>query len=256
MMIATWNVNSLKVRLPQVLGWLESKKPSILCLQETKCPDDAFPVEAFAEAGFHVAFSGQRTYNGVAILSQAPLQEVNTNPSCLNDVGKRVVAATVGDLRIVSVYAPNGQAPDSEKYLYKLAWYAYLTDWVKTELARYPAMILAGDFNVAPDDRDVYDPKAWQGHVLVTEKEREAFRRLLQIGFYDALRLFTEDGGIYTWWDYRQGAFWRNWGLRIDHVLLSETLKNKLLRAEVDRKARGAKKTSDHAPLVVTLKDV
>ena len=255
MMIATWNVNSLKVRLPQLLSWLEAKKPAIVCLQETKCPDEAFPAAALQEAGYHAAFIGQKTYNGVAILSREVMTAIHTNPPFLNEVGKRVIAATVQDLRIVSVYAPNGQSLDSEKYLYKLEWYKYFTDWIKTELERFPSLVLAGDFNIAPDDRDVYDPKAWAGQVLVSDKEREAFQRLINIGVHDALRLLTDEGGIYTWWDYRQGAFWRNWGLRIDHILVSDTLKTKVQTIEVDRKARGAKKTSDHAPLMLALKD-
>ena len=224
MKIATWNVNSLKVRLPHLLEWLAANPVDVVCLQETKQQDADFPQDALQQAGYHSAFSGQKTYNGVAILSRSPIEDVQYGIPALDDDQKRVIAATCGGVRVVCVYVPNGQAVDSDKYQYKLNWLNALRDWLREEIKQHPRLALLGDYNIAPEDRDVYDPQAWQGNVLVSEPERDAFRALEQLGLRDAFRLFEQPQQSFTWWDYRMGAFRRNMGLRIDHVLLSPEL--------------------------------
>jgi exodeoxyribonuclease-3 len=253
MMIATWNVNSLKVRLPQVLEWLVQYQPDVLCLQETKTEDSNFQLAELTAAGYECAFFGQKTYNGVAILSKLPLQDITYGiPGCL-DIQKRVLAATINGVRIVNVYVPNGQSVDSDKYQYKLAWLKELTAWLEAELKIYPQLALLGDYNIAPEDRDVHDPKAWEGQVLVSTPERAAFQALLNLGLQDSFRMFEQPEKMFSWWDYRMNAFRRNMGLRIDHILLSTGLASACQRAHIDKEARKAERPSDHAPVVSEL---
>ena len=248
MRIATWNVNSLKVRLPHVLDWLAANQPAVLCLQETKTEDAQFPLAELQQAGYHAVFSGQKTYNGVAILSRSEPQDVATGLPNFDDAQKRVIAATCDGVRIVCVYVPNGQSVDSDKYRYKLAWLAALQGWLQQELARYPKLALLGDYNIAPDDQDVYDPQAWEGNVLVSEPERAAFRGLQQLGLRDSFRLFPQPEKSYSWWDYRMMAFRRNMGLRIDHILLSAALD--CSSCAIDKAPRKLERPSDHTPVV------
>lgn len=253
MKIATWNVNSLKIRLPQVLEWLASHQPDLLCLQETKQEDHAFPRAELEAAGYALAFSGQKTYNGVAILSRAPLSEVTVGIPGFVDEQKRVISATAGDLRIVGAYFPNGQAVGSDKYDYKLRWLAALTAWLKDEIQQHPKLVLAGDYNIAPEDRDVKNPEAWAGQVLCSAPERAAFQKLIDLGLADSFRLFDQPEKTFTWWDYRMMAFRRNDGLRIDHILVSSTLAPACTGCHVDREARKAERPSDHAPVTLDL---
>ena len=224
MKIATWNVNSLKVRLPHTLDWLAVNQPDALCLQETKQEDSKFPLADLQQAGYQAVFSGQKTYNGVAIISKAVPEDVMHGIPNFPDEQKRVIAATLNGVRVVCIYVPNGQSVDSDKYQYKLAWLTALQQWLKDELVRYPKLVLLGDYNIAPEDRDVHDPQAWVGNVLVSEPERAAFKALEQLGLRDSFRLFEQPEKSYTWWDYRMMAFRRNMGLRIDHILVSEAL--------------------------------
>ncbi|HEX7455083.1 MAG TPA: exodeoxyribonuclease III [Gallionella sp.] len=253
MKFATWNVNSLKVRLPQVLDWLAANPVDVLCLQETKQQDADFPQAELAEAGYHSVFAGQKTYNGVAILSRQPGCDVQIGIPDFADEQKRVIAATFGDVRVICVYIPNGQSPDSDKYQYKLGWLAALHDWLKQELVRYPKLVLLGDYNIAPEDRDVYDPVAWVGNVLVSEPERDAFRALVALGLKDSYRLFEQAEKTYSWWDYRMMAFRRNMGLRIDHILISEPLVSLCKGCVIDKAPRKLERPSDHTPVVVEL---
>jgi exodeoxyribonuclease-3 len=253
MKLASWNVNSLKVRLPQALDWLARHQPDALCVQETKLEDHNFPVAELQAAGYEASFSGQKTYNGVAILSRAPQNDVSLGIPGFADEQKRVIAATVDGVRVVCVYVPNGQSVESDKYQYKLGWLKALTAWLKDELARHPELALLGDFNIAPEDRDVYDPLVWQGQVLCSEPERTAFRELLALGLQDSFRLFDQPEKSYTWWDYRMMAFRRNMGLRIDHILLSQALAPKCKLAVIDRDTRKLERPSDHAPIIAEL---
>ena len=253
MKLATWNVNSLKVRLPHVLDWLAANPVDVLCLQETKQQDSDFPQAALQEAGYHSVFSGQKTYNGVAILSRAPGQDVQHGIPDHGDDQKRVIAATYGDIRVVDVYIPNGQSIDSDKYQYKLGWLDALRDWLKQELARYPKLVLLGDYNIAPEDRDVHDPVAWQGNVLVSEPERAKFLNLEQLGLHDSFRLFEQAEKSFTWWDYRMMGFRRNHGLRIDHILISEPLVAQCKSCVIDKAPRKLERPSDHTPVIVEL---
>lgn len=253
MKLATWNVNSLKVRLPHVLDWLAANPVDVLCLQETKQQDSDFPLSVLQAAGYHSVFSGQKTYNGVAILSSAQAGEIQIGIPDFPDEQKRVIAATIDDIRVVCVYVPNGQSVDSDKYRYKLAWLAALHDWLKGELARHPKLVLLGDYNIAPEDRDVYDPGAWQGNVLVSEPERQAFRDLMQLGLHDSFRLFDQPDQSYSWWDYRMMAFRRNRGLRIDHILVSEPLVALCRSCLIDKAPRKLERPSDHTPVVLAL---
>ena len=255
MKIATWNVNSLKVRLPQLLDWLMAQTPDVVCLQETKLEDAAFPRAALAEAGFHAVFAGQKTYNGVAILTRRPPAGVTIGLPGLDDAQKRLIAATVADVRVICAYFPNGQAVGSDKFAYKLSWLGALIAHLGGELATHPRLVLAGDFNIAPEDRDVYDPVAWAGQVLCSESERDAFRRLQALGLADAFRLFDQPGKSYSWWDYRQMAFRRNMGLRIDHLLVSTPLAPRVTACTIDKEARRAERPSDHAPVLLELAD-
>ena len=253
MKIATWNVNSLNVRLPHVLQWLAEAAPDVLCLQELKLEDSKFPVAALAEAGYQAVFSGQKTYNGVAIVARHDLTDVQMGIAGYADEQKRVIAATVQGIRIICAYIPNGQSLDSEKYPYKLGWLAALQGWLAQELHRHPRLILAGDYNIAPEDRDVHDPKAWEGQVLVSPPEREAYRQLLGLGLHDGYRLFSQEAGQFTWWDYRQAGFRRNLGLRIDHLLVSEALLDLTRRCWIDRAPRSWERPSDHTPVLLEL---
>jgi exodeoxyribonuclease-3 len=253
MRIATWNVNSLKVRLPHVLDWLVANPVDVLCLQETKQQDNDFPREALLAAGYHSVFSGQKTYNGVAILSREPVENVEYGIPGHEDEQRRVISATFHGIRVVCVYVPNGQAVDSEKYQYKLNWIDALRDWLKGQLSVYPDLVVLGDYNIAPEDCDVHDPKAWEGNVLVSEREREKLRSLLQLGLRDSFRLFEQPDKSFTWWDYRMMAFRRNHGLRIDHILISEALVPRCKSCVIDRAPRKLERPSDHAPVVVEL---
>ncbi len=255
MKIATWNVNSLKVRLPQVLQWLTDNPIDILCLQETKMTDDKFPVASIEAAGYQVAFTGQKTYNGVAILSKHSMTEVVKNIPSFEDEQQRIIAATIEGMRVVCAYIPNGQAVDSDKYQYKLRWLEGLHGWLAKECEAHPNLVLLGDYNIAPDERDVHDPVAWQGQVLVSEPERAAFQRLLGLGLKDAFRLFEQPEKLFSWWDYRQMAFRRNMGLRIDHILLSNPLATRCSACVIDKIPRKWEQPSDHTPVVATLDD-
>jgi exodeoxyribonuclease-3 len=250
MRLATWNVNSLKVRLPHLTDWLARTQPDIVCLQELKLEDAKFPRAELEAAGYQAAFSGQKTYNGVAILARAGLSEVSAGMPGFADEQKRVIAATVGGVRSICVYCPNGQAVGSEKYDYKLRWFAALKEYLAAETARHPQLAVAGDFNVAPEDRDVHDPKAWEGQVHVSEPERAAWRALLGLGLKDSFRLFEQPEKIYSWWDYRMMGFRRNAGLRIDQILVSAALASRCTACTVDKEPRKLERPSDHAPVI------
>jgi exodeoxyribonuclease III len=251
--LATWNVNSLKVRLPHLLDWLAREPLDAVCLQETKTEDGKFPAGELQAAGYSVIFAGQKTYNGVAILSREAARDVVVGIPGFDDPQKRVIAATLGDLRVVDAYVPNGQSVDSDKYQYKLQWLAAFTRWLGEEIARHPRLVVVGDFNIAPEDRDVHDPKAWEGQVLCSESERAAFRGLLSLGLEDSFRLFEQPEKTFTWWDYRMNAYKRGLGLRIDHILVSSALAPDCRRVEVARGLRELERPSDHAPVVVEL---
>ena len=253
MKIASWNVNSLKVRLPQVLAWLESAGPDLLGLQETKLRDENFPVAALEQAGYRVAFAGQPTYNGVAVLAREPLEEVVTDLPGLEDPQRRVLAATVGGLRFVNLYVPNGQAVGSEKYRYKLDWLARLRAFLADEMERHPRLAVVGDFNIAPEDRDVHDPEEWREQVLCSTPERDALAALMELGLADSFRRFDQPEGTFSWWDYRMNNFRRNRGLRIDLILTSPALSEALSASYVDRDPRTWERPSDHAPVVAEL---
>jgi len=249
MRLATWNVNSLKVRLPQVLDWLKLHQPDVLCLQETKLEDANFPAPELQAAGYQVLFSGQKTYNGVAILTRHAAREPLAEIPGFSDPQKRVLAATIGELRVICLYVPNGQSVDSDKYHYKLAWLAAATAWLKLELAANPRLAVVGDYNIAPEERDVHDPKAWEGQVLCSAPERKAFQDLLAIGLKDGVRLFEQPANSYTWWDYRMHAFRRKMGLRIDHILVNNSLAPACRACRIDVEPRKAERPSDHAPV-------
>ena len=292
MKLATWNVNSLKVRLPHVLDWLASNPVDVLCLQETKQQDENFPQAALQAAGYHSVFCGQKTYNGVAILSREPPSEVQYGIPGYADEQKRVITATFpvashsgalqgqddrtmraahsarqsgskeanaglakpsDHIRVVCVYVPNGQSVDSDKYYYKLGWLKSLSDWLTEELKRHPKLAVLGDYNIAPEDCDVHDPVLWQGNVLVSEAERIHFRNLIKLGLRDSFRLFEQAEKSFTWWDYRMMAFRRNQGLRIDHILISEPLVAQCKSCLIDKAPRKLQQPSDHAPVVVEL---
>jgi exodeoxyribonuclease-3 len=253
MKVATWNVNSLKVRLPHLLDWLGRHSPDIVCLQELKLEEVNFPRADIEAAGYRCAVSGQKTYNGVAILSREPLAEMEAGIPEFDDPQRRVLSATAGNVRIVCAYVPNGQSVGSEKYEYKMKWFAAFERWLAKELARQPRLVVLGDYNVAPEDRDVHDPKAWQGQILCSEPEREAFRRLLGLGLADSFRLFQQPEKSFTWWDYRMNGFRRNLGLRIDHILLSPELASRCSGCWIDLEPRRLERPSDHAPVIAEL---
>jgi exodeoxyribonuclease-3 len=253
MRIASWNVNSLKVRLPQVLDWLEKHRPDALCLQELKLEDANFPTAALQAAGYSAAFSGQKTYNGVAILSRTPAAHVVSGIAGFDDPQRRVISAEVDGVRLVCAYVPNGQSVDSDKYRYKLGWLAAFSNWLEQELVQHGRLAVLGDYNIAPEDRDVYDPKAWEGQVLVSPPERDAFRRLIELGFRDSFRLFEQPEKSYSWWDYRMNGFKRNLGMRIDHILLSPVLAAGCSRCSIDLEPRRNERPSDHAPVIAEI---
>ena len=250
MKIASWNVNSLKVRLPQVLDWLDHQRPDVLGLQETKLIDEKFPADAFRELGYEVTFSGQPTYNGVALVSTGTQNDPVTGIPGFDDEQKRVMAATVNGVRIINLYVVNGQEVGSEKFAYKLAWLEAVTRWVESERARHERLIVLGDFNIAPDDRDVYDPEAWHEKILCSTPEREALQRLLDLGLHDSFRLFDQAESVFSWWDYRAAMFRRGLGLRIDLVLCSDALKEACTTSYIDKEPRRLERPSDHAPAV------
>ncbi len=253
MKIATWNVNSLNVRLPHVLDWLAANQPDVLCLQETKQEDSKFPYDALTAAGYTAVHSGQKTYNGVAILSRHPMSDVSHGIANFDDEQKRVISATVNGIRIVCAYVVNGQAVDSDKYAYKMRWLQALNDWLKQELTLHPKLAILGDYNIAPEDRDCHDPAAWVGQVLVSPPEREAFQQLLHLGLHDSFRLFEQAEKSFTWWDYRMMGFRRNFGMRIDHILVSNALKDACKAAYIDKAPRKLERPSDHTPMVLEL---
>jgi exodeoxyribonuclease-3 len=255
--LATWNVNSLKVRMQHLLDWLGQHAVDVVCLQETKLPDDRFPATELQEAGYESVFTGQKTYNGVAILTRratvGAAADVQAGLPDFPDEQKRFIAATVAGVRVVCCYFPNGQAVGSDKYDYKLRWIGALNQWLRAELARAPQLALLGDYNIAPEDRDVHDPKLWQGQVLFSEPEKQCFRDLVALGLIDSFRLFEQPERSYTWWDYRMLAFRRKAGLRIDHILLSAALAARCRQCTIDVEPRRREQPSDHAPVIVTL---
>lgn len=250
MKIATWNVNSLNVRLPQVIQWLQQHQPDVLALQELKLDQDKFPATAFTEIGYHAEWFGQKTYNGVAILSKIQAADVHVGlPMLPEDPQRRVIAATVGGVRVVNVYCVNGESIDSPKFRYKAQWFAALHDFMRQEMAQHGKLVLLGDFNIAPQDLDCYDPEKWRGQVLCSDEERAWFGKLLDLGLCDSLRHLYPQDQLYTWWDYRGRMFQRKLGLRIDHILTSPVMQAALTRAGVDTEARGWERPSDHAPV-------
>lgn len=253
MKLAAWNVNSLKVRLPQLIDWLARERPDAVCLQETKVEDHNFPLSDIEAAGYRAVFCGQKTYNGVAILARRPPVEVDHGIGGFADAQKRVISATVDGVRVVCAYVPNGQSLDSDKYQYKLGWLKAFCAWLQIELQRYPRLAVLGDFNIAPEDRDVHDPKAWEGQVLCSPAERVAFQALIGIGLHDSFRLFDQPEKSYSWWDYRMNAFQRKMGLRIDHILLSGALAHDCRSSHIDVDMRRNERPSDHAPVIAEL---
>ncbi len=253
MKLATWNVNSLAVRLPQLLDWLQSNPVDALVLQETKLTDDKFPRTEIEAAGYAAQFFGQKTYNGVALLSRQVATDVVHNIPGFDDEQARVIAATVDGVRCIGAYFPNGQAPDSDKFAYKMRWLTALRDWVQHEMTQHPRLALMGDYNIAPDDRDVYDPVGWHNQIHCTPQERAHFRALLDLGLVDAFRLFDQPPKSWSWWDYRNLAFRKNQGLRIDHILVSSALQPAVQACVIDKLPRKNERPSDHAPVVVTL---
>lgn len=248
--IATWNVNSLRVRLPHVLTWLTNNKPDVLALQETKIIDDDFPVADITNLGYQVIYSGQKTYNGMALITKNACIDKLTDIATLMDPQRRILIATLGDIRIVNLYVPNGESVDSEKYLYKLNWLKQMRDFLAAELKRYPKMIVLGDFNIAPEEIDVHEPMLWEGKVLFSAKERSAFQELLNLGLHDCFRIKNPTEKSYSWWDYRMNAFKRNLGLRIDHVLVSKSILATCESCFIDKAERSLERPSDHVPVV------
>jgi len=247
---AAWNVNSLKVRLPQLLDWLAREQPDAVCLQETKVEDHNFPLQDIERSGYRAVFSGQKTYNGVAILARESPLEVEYGIDGFVDAQKRVISATVNNVRLVCVYVPNGQSLDSDKYRYKLDWLQAFSTWLDAESKKHARVAVLGDFNIAPEDRDVHDAKAWEGQVLCSPAERAAFQGLIGLGFKDSFRLFDQPEKSFSWWDYRMNAFQRKMGLRIDHILLSDALARDCRSSRIDIEMRRNERPSDHAPVI------
>ena len=250
MKIATWNVNSLRVRLEHVTDWLQQAQPDVLGLQETKVTDELFPAAAFEDLGYHVAYSGQPTYNGVAMVSRLPPEDVLVDLDGFDDPARRVLCATYGDVRVFNLYVPNGQSVGSEKYDYKLAWLDALDAHLRQDLKRHAHVVAVGDFNIAPDDRDVHDPVLWEGKILCSDRERAALGSLLEAGLKDTFRLFEQEEKSFSWWDYRAGAFRRNNGLRIDLILASDALSAACTGCTIDVAPRRLQRPSDHTPVV------
>lgn len=253
MKLATWNVNSLSVRLPHLGEWLKTHPVDVIALQETKLTDDKFPHAQTEALGYRALAFGQKTYNGVALLTRVEAFDPVRDIPGFEDPQRRVLAATVGELRVVDLYVVNGQEVGSEKFEYKLTWLAALRNWLAQEIVRHPKLVVLGDFNITPDDRDVHDPAAWHEQILCSTPEREALKSLLALGLHDSFRLFQPDAGHFSWWDYRQAAFRRNLGLRIDLVLISEALRASASAAGIDREPRRWERPSDHAPVWVEL---
>jgi exodeoxyribonuclease-3 len=250
--IATWNVNSLRVRLAQLLEWLAANPVDVMALQETKLPDEDFPRAALEQAGYRVVFSGQKTYNGVAVLARGELSDGLAGIPGFEDPQRRVLAVTAGALRVINLYVPNGQSPDSDKFQYKLRWLEALRAWIAAEIAHHRRVVVLGDFNIAPEDRDVHDPKAWEGGVHVSPAEREKLGALLSTGLVDVFRRFEQPPQTFSWWDYRMMAFRRNHGLRIDLILASEALAAGCTACRIDKTPRKLERPSDHTPVVAT----
>ncbi|MBP7370377.1 MAG: exodeoxyribonuclease III [Arenimonas sp.] len=254
MKIASWNVNSLNVRLPHLLEWLKIFEPDVLVLQETKQDDSKFPQAEIEAAGYRVVFDGQKTYNGVAILSKFDITDVQKGIPGFADEQKRALAATINGVRIIDLYVVNGQSVGSEKYDYKLRWFEAMHVWVQEELTRHPKLVVLGDFNIAPDDRDVHDPLVWnEDSILTSTQERAALRRLMTLGLHDSFRLHSDEAGVFSWWDYRMAGFRRNLGLRIDLVLISDALKLQAIASGIEREPRTWERPSDHAPVWVEI---
>ncbi|MDH3788799.1 MAG: exodeoxyribonuclease III [Xanthomonadales bacterium] len=250
MKIASWNVNSLNVRLPHVLAWCDAAQPDVLALQETKLPDDRFPAEELKSAGYHSIYSGQKTYNGVAVLSRQQASDPITDIPGLDDPQRRILAVTVGDIRIIDLYVVNGSEVGSEKFGYKLHWLDKVTEWIGTEMQQHDKVVVLGDFNIAPDDRDVYDPAAWEEKILCSTPERDALKRILGLGLIDTFRLFDQEERIWSWWDYRMNMFRRKLGLRIDLVLASSAMTECCTASYIDIEPRRQERPSDHAPAI------
>jgi exodeoxyribonuclease-3 len=268
MKLATWNVNSLTVRLPQVLDWLQANPVDILALQELKMTDGKFPASVFTQAGYHAQWFGQKTYNGVALLSRAPAEAVTRNIPGFADDMSRVISASFpmgsgtepmsdstspNTIRVIDAYFPNGQEPGSDKFEYKMAWLKGLRDWVRSELATHPNLVLMGDYNITFDDADVWDPVGMKDQIHCTDEERYHLQALISLGFHDAFRLFVQPAKSYSWWDYRDFAFRRNRGMRIDHILVSNALKPHVSACLIDKAPRKNERPSDHAPVVVDI---
>ena len=257
MKLATWNVNSLNVRLSQVEDWIKKINPDLLLLQETKQENVKFPHESLDALGYKSIHNGQKTYNGVAIISKYELLDTQNNIPGFEDEQKRLIAATIntnlGKIRIVCIYVPNGQTVDSDKYLYKLNWLKHFTLWLKNEMVIYPNIIIAGDFNIAPQDIDCHDPEGWKNNVLVSPKEREAFRKIIDVGLSDSFRTLNPSEINYSWWDYRMAGFRRNLGMRIDHILVDKNLMDKIKISTIDKGPRNSERPSDHAPVMVEI---
>lgn len=248
--IATWNVNSLRVRLPHILQWIKDETPDVFALQETKIVDDDFPVDIFNETGYQAICSGQKTFNGIAIISKTPPTNIITGIPDFDDPQKRVLCADFNNITVLNLYVPNGSEVGSDKYNYKLEWFSHLHTFVNNLLSDKKNLIILGDFNVAPEDRDVHDPEEWEGNVLVSEPERNEFRKLLAAGLTDCFRLFEQEEKSYSWWDYRAAAFRRNRGLRIDHILASKPLADRCRKCHIDKRPRSLERPSDHVPVV------
>ncbi len=254
MKIASWNVNSVRTRLPRLLAWLERRQPDIVCLQETKVLDQDFPTVEIERLGYRCLLNGQKTYNGVAIISRAQATDpARCLPGDASDRDCRLLAASVAGIKIVNVYVPNGQEVGSNKYAYKLDWYRRLRVYLDASFDQRSDLLICGDFNVAPEDRDVWDPDQWRGQILFSEPEKEALQQVIEWGVTDAFRMHHSEGGLYTWWDYRAGAFHRGWGLRIDHILVTPSLAKRCTAVEIDRDERKGEKPSDHAPVIATI---
>ena len=255
MKIATWNVNSMKVRLPHVMEWLDAHAPDVLVLQEIKQVTEAFPAEDLASIGYEAIANGQKTYNGVAIISKTtPVEPVLEFPT-FDDPQRRVLAATIGDVRVINLYVPNGSEVGSDKYDYKLRWLATLRDFLEEELARHENLVVLGDFNIAPSDEDVYDPEKWGEGILCSPREREALRNVLDLGLTDVFRKFEQPEKTYSWWDYRAAGFRRNAGLRIDLILSSASMTDRCSASYVDKEPRAWERPSDHAPVIAEFQD-
>jgi exodeoxyribonuclease III len=250
MRIATWNVNSLKVRLPQVLDWLAANAPDVLCLQETKLTDDNFPAGDIKAAGYHVVYAGEKTYNGVAVISRQPVTDVVTDPTDLDDPQRRVLGVTCNGIRVLNLYVVNGQEVGSDKYAWKLEWLSRISRYLDSQLREHHHLVVLGDFNIAPEDRDVHDPDAWREQILCSTPERAALKAILALGLVDSFRLFEQETKSFTWWDYRAAAFRRNLGLRIDLILASQSLASSCTACRIDKEPRRLERPSDHAPVI------